>query len=207
MKSYAIIILLMFLIASCKDTNTTSVEQYNTTETATAEVVNKETTAESKPKNKGTFLCKINGKDWSYTKASGVVSRHKKTKKRNAIFTFTKQLDRGKESVQLYYDGDTYELEAASITLKFPKKDGGKMDFFYQLFPDTRKRNPESDLSGTIDLSNPTSASGNAEVSKLNIRFEKEKLEDIGNSVITLTDITFSDIGYSDAENLFGSKK
>ncbi|NNC44525.1 MAG: hypothetical protein HKN99_01415 [Winogradskyella sp.] len=201
MKTYASLILLLLLATSCKEnTQDTSAQNEKT------DVVTKEAPTKSKTKKSTTYLCKINGKDWSYTKASGIVSRHKKTKKRTAIITFTNKLDKGSESVQLTYDGDSYQLESASIQLRLPKKGGGMMTAFYQMFPDMRERYPESDISGTLDLTDPTAASGNAELSKLNVRWEKENLEDPANSVITLTGIKFSDIGYSDSERLFGSK-
>ena len=68
------------------------------------------------------------------------------------------------------------------------------------------KRLPESEISGTIDLSNATAASGTAEVSKMKIRFEEGNLEDKTMSVITFTPLNFSGIGYSDSEKLFGSQ-
>ncbi len=202
MKTHIVLLALIVLTGiSCKESNQTANVQNETTD-----AVNKEGVTKSKPKSNTTYLCRINGTDWGYTKASGIVSRHMKTKKRTAIITFTKKLDKGSESVQLTYDGDSFQLESASVQLKLSKKGGGKMTAMYQLYPDTRKRNPESDMSGTIDLSNPTKASGNAELSKLNIRFEKENLEDMTNSVISVTGIKYSGIGYSDAEKLFGSK-
>ncbi|RZV66310.1 MAG: hypothetical protein EX254_03970 [Flavobacteriaceae bacterium] len=201
MKLYTSLLTLLFLTGiSCKETN-----QSSSTHNESTDAVNTEVVTKSKSTNR-TYLCKINDKDWSYTKASGIVSRHKKTKKRTAIITFTNKLDKGSESVQLSYDGDSYQLESASIQLRLPKKGGGMMTAFYQMFPDMRERYPESDISGTLDLTDPTAASGNAELSKLNVRWEKENLEDPANSVITLTGIKFSDIGYSDSERLFGSK-
>jgi len=157
----------------------------------------------SKPVKEGINLCKINGKDWQYTKASGIVSRHKKTGKRTAIITFKKKLDKGSESIQLKYDGDSFQLESASLQLKFPKKDGGLMTGFYDLFPDTRDKNPQSDMSGTLDLSNATTASGNAELINFNISYEKELLENPKDAIVTVSDLHFSGIPYSDIDKLF----
>lgn len=192
MKQSVLIILCVFLLASCKDATQTSVEQQETTETATSKVINKAATQESKPKTNGTFLCKINGKDWSYTKASGIVSTHKKSKKRTAIITFTKQLEKGKEIVQLFYDGNTYKLEKASVHIKVDKKGGGKMTGMYQLITN-------SDL-GTLDLTNPTAASGTTKALTLKILFEKGKLEDENMGAISLSAFNFSSIGYSNLD-------
>lgn len=107
MKSNFSILLLIILLTSCKDANQATIaEQKNSQEPVLTTATDKKATSDRKTKNNGTFLCKINGKDWSYTKASGIVSRHKKTKKSTAVFTFTKQLEKGKETVQLYYDGE-----------------------------------------------------------------------------------------------------
>jgi hypothetical protein len=200
MKALTLILVLAISLTSCKETIETT-----TVANKTTEVISKEALTTTKPKSNTTYLCKINGKDWAYTKASGIVSRHKKTKKRTAIITFTKQLEKGKETVQLYYDGDTNELEKASVHLKQVKKDGGKMTAMYQLQLKGGTRLPESEISGTLDLSKPT-ASGSAEVTKMKIRFDEGNLDDKSMSVISITPFNFSGIGYSDAEKLFGSK-
>jgi hypothetical protein len=200
MKALTLILVLAISLTSCKETIETT-----TVANKTTEVISKEALTTTKPKSNTTYLCKINGKDWAYTKASGIVSRHKKTKKRTAIITFTKQLEKGKETVQLYYDGDTNELEKASVHLKQVKKDGGKMTAMYQLQLKGGTRLPESEISGTLDLSKPT-ASGSAEVTKMKIRFDEGNLDDKSVSVISITPFNFSGIGYSDAEKLFGSK-
>ncbi|WP_405291731.1 hypothetical protein [Algibacter sp. Ld11] len=200
MKTYKVILLLTILILSCKNETKTA-----TVENKTPEVVKKETPSVTKKKSKATFFCKINGEAWSYSKASGIVSRHKKTQKRTAIITFTKQLEKGKESIQLFYDGDTNILEEATAILKTPKKGGGTMSAMYQLKIKGGKRVPESKINGTLDLSNPT-ASGTAEVLNMKIRFEEDQLADETMSTISFTPITFTGIGYSDSEKLFAPK-
>lgn len=206
MKAIKLLIVIALVLTSCKDDKQSATETVKDSETKISEVPTKTINTEVKKDSKGTFLCKINGKDWSYTKASGIVSRHKKTKKRTAIITFTKQLEKVKESVQLFYDGNTYELEEVTAILKLPKKGGGKMSAMYRLQINGKKRLPESKIAGTIDLSNPTAAAGKAEVTKMKIRFEADKLEDETMKVISFTPIDFSGIGYSDSERLFGSK-
>ncbi|WP_296386482.1 hypothetical protein [Winogradskyella sp.] len=165
-----------------------------------------EITSSEKSKNNGTYLCTINGKAWHYTKASGIVSRHKKTNKHEAIFTFTKQLEKGKETLQLTYDGDTNQLERISVHLKVPKKDGGRMTAMYLYHPNTTKFHPNAKISGSIDLSNSSNATGNAKVSDLEVRFDKENVKNEDDTVITVKGINFKGIGYSEAGKQFGSK-
>lgn len=192
--------LLLLVTTSCKESN-------QNTEAENTKTVVKE---ESKPiptkaSSNSNYLCKVNGKDWGYTEASGIVSRHKKTGKRTAIITFKKKLEKGSESIQLYYDGDSFELEQASLQLKFPKKGGGRVSGFYGLHADTRARNPNSDMSGKLDLFNLTEAAGNAELVNFNIKYEKELLENMGNAVVSVTGLEFSGIGYSDLTKAFES--
>ena len=195
MKKIATLLLLVFFASSCKESNKNSEVENNA-----IEVLKKETTTKTKSKNNTTYLCEINGRKWSYTKASGIVSRHKKTKKRTAIITFTKQLEKSKESVQLHYDADSFELIIASLQLKFKNKEGKLSTCYYYLSPDTKKNSPKSTMSGDIDLSSPTEASGTAEVSNINIKYEKEELLDLKNAIVNLTDLKFSGVGYSDID-------
>lgn len=207
MKSYTLLLLIfILLITSCKDGKPTTAEQNTLTETAASEVISKEKPTNNNPVSNGTFLCKINGKDWNYTKASGIVDTHAKTKKRTAIITFTKKLDKGSESVQLFYDGDTKLLEKATAILKTPQKGGGTMSAMYLIQLNGNARLPESKISGTIDLSNAATASGTAEVSKMKIRFEEANLEDQSMGTISFTPLNFSGIGYSDLDKVFGNK-
>ena len=157
----------------------------------------------SKTTNDGTYLCKINGQDWSYTKGSGIVSRDKKTGKRTAIITFKKQLKKGSESIQLYYDGDSFELESAMIQLKLAKKGGGSVSGVYGFYTNSRHKYPESDLSGTLNLSDPKTVLGNASIKTFKIKYEKELLENTDDAVITISDLNFSGIQYSDMDALF----
>lgn len=192
------VLVLLFTI-SCKESKNDTVNE----ESLKGSKQETKTNARTKTLSNTTYLCKINDKDWAYTKASGIVSRHKKTGKRTAIITFKKQLEKGSESIQLYYDGDSFELERASVQLKFPKKGGGRLNGMYDLHPDTRDKNPNSDMSGTLDLSNATTASGNAELIKFNIKYEKELLKNPKDAVITVSDLNFSGVGYSDIDKLF----
>lgn len=195
MKKSLFALFALFLLVSCGETNKKVQTSAEETDKVEQEVVQKTVV---KTSDNSTFLCKINGEDWGYTEASGIVSRHKKTGKRTAIITFKKKLDKGSESIQLYYDGDSFELEKAAAHLKFPKKGGGMVSGIYALYPDTRAQNPNSDMSGKLDLSDPAEASGNAELINFNIRYEKDLLENPDNALITVTGLKFSGIGYSD---------
>jgi len=195
MKKFAALILLIFFTTSCKKYNKDS-----KVENKTIEVSKKAPTTKSKSQNTTTYLCQINGQDWAYTKASGIVSTHAKTKKRTALITFKKKLKKGSESIQLHYDADSFELIAVSLILKFSKKEGGLFTSYYDLHPDTRNRNPQSELSGSIDLSDASSASGTAEIKSLNIKYEKEKLLNPEDAVVTVTGLKFTGIGYSDID-------
>lgn len=198
-KNTFLITLLLFLIGACENENA----KENPKENAQSQEQEPTTKSTDNASSNTTYLCKINGQDWAYTEASGIVSRHPETGKRTAKITFKKKLEKGSESVQLTYDGDSFQLESAALHLKFPKKGGGRVSGIYQLFADTRELNPESEMSGTIDLSNATTASGNAELIKFNISYEKDQLENAEDATITVSGIEFSGIGYSDISKLF----
>ena len=206
MKKLITITIILALVACKSETKKGLNDTVQNESEKVSKTENLKKSPEKETKNKTTYLCKINGKDWGYTKASGIVSRHRKTNKREAIFTFTKQLEKGKETVQLFYDGDTNQLEQVNIHLKVPKTDGKRMTAMYLYYPETMKFHPKAKITGSIDLSNSSNASGNAEVKNLNIRYEKNQLKNTGDEIITVTGINFKGIGYSDADKLFGSK-
>jgi len=148
--------------------------------------------------NQGTMLCEINGVAWAYTKASGIVSRHKKTGKRTAIITFKKKLEKGSESIQLYYDGDNFKLEKVAVQLKMPKNDGGRMTGFYNFEPASSRNQPDAQLSGSLDLSDSSAAAGTAEATNIKISYEENLLANPEDAVINITGLSFSGVGYSD---------
>lgn len=204
MKKNIIILVAIISFSSCKKNNEDQVSTDDTSiknkEVVTKKVVKKET-------DNSNYLCQINGQDWNYTKASGIVSTHARTKKRTALITFTKKLKKGSESIQLHYDADSFEVIIASLQLKFKNKDGKLFTCYYDLHPDTRDRHPQSELSGSINLSDPSSTSGVAEIKNLNIKYEKEKLLNAEDAVISVTGLKFTNIGYSDIDNLFKPSK
>ncbi len=202
---HLVVLFLFSLILSC---NTVSKNEASKTDEASPVIV-KTSTNEKQVKEtpKETFLCTINGKDWAYTKASGIISKDRKTNKRMALMTFTKKLEKGSESIQLRYDADSFELLIASIQLRFKSKEGKHFTCYYELFPDTKKKSPNAIIMGSIDLSNSDSASGTAEITNLNIKYESEKLEDQANATISLSDLEFSNIGYSDVDKVANTVK
>jgi hypothetical protein len=171
------------------------------TKSSTLQTKSKTVTVKNKSKNK-TYLCKINGKDWAYTKASGIVSRHKKTGIRSAIITFKNKLKKGSESVQVEYDTDKNNVIRVLVQIKRLNKEGKKISATYSLHTDTLDRNKETNMNGTIDLSNPTSASGTATFTIEN-RFEQKVLKNASDILIHITDLKFSNVGYSDLNKVF----
>ena len=176
MKKFIKLAVIILLVACKSETNNDAIIAIENKIEKTTKTEAPKKTPDKKATNDGTYLCTINGKPWNYTKASGIVSRHKKTQKRTAIFTFTKQLEKGKETVQLFYDGDSNQLDYVNIRLKVPKKDGKTMTGMYIYNPDIAKIISKAKISGTIDLSHSSNASGNAEISDLSIRYYKEEL-------------------------------
>ncbi len=197
MKKAIIILTAIASLVSCKDTN----EQQVSTDNSSVEQqeVNDTSIADEKAVSSNN-LCQINGQDWDYTEASGIVSTDRKTGKRTALITFKKKLEKGSEHIQLYYDADSFELYAVSLILRHSKKGGGPVTCYYNLKPETRKRSPQSELSGTIDLSDSSSASGVAEVKNLNIDNGKGELLNPEDAVISVTGLKFTNIGYSDLD-------
>ena len=204
MKKIVTLILVILFATSCKKINENSVSSENnlaTKKEESAKPLLKKVTENSN------VLCQINGQSWAYTKASGIVSTHAKTGKRTALITFKKKLEKGSESIQLHYDVASFELEAVSLQLKFPKKDGKLSTCYYDLHPDTRNRNPQSELSGSIDLSDLTAASGMAELKNINIKYEKESLQNVEDAIINITGLKFMNVGYSDIDKFVKAYK
>ncbi|MGJ8744373.1 hypothetical protein [Polaribacter sp.] len=200
MKKIATLILLVFFVTSCKKESKES-----KVENKTIEVSKKTITTKVKSDKPTSYLCKINGKEWAYTKASGIIDKNRKTGMRTAIVTFKKKLEKGSESIQLYYNADSFELVAVSLQLKFKKKDGKLATCYYNLKPETKKFSPESKMTGKIDLSNQSKAAGFAEITKIKIFHESLLCPE--NETISVVDLKFTDIGYSDLDKVFKSLK
>ena len=199
MKNLFNTIIILTLLFSCGETvKKTEDRAENLTE---IDPQNKEKTVANRGDNT-TYLCKINGEDWGYTSADGLVSRNSSTNKRTATITFIKKLEKGSESIQLEYNVDANTLTRVLAELKRPDKDGNLFTNFYNQSADRLDRNPEASMSGTVTLSEDQRvAAGNALFTVQN-DFEKDKLGNKGDLLITVSDLNFSGVSYSDTDDL-----
>tara|TARA_R110002074_G_scaffold117549_3_gene249647 strand:- start:4640 stop:5257 length:618 start_codon:yes stop_codon:yes gene_type:complete len=199
MKNLFNTIIILTLLFSCGETvKKTEDRAENLTE---IDPQNKEKTVANRGDNT-TYLCKINGEDWGYTSADGLVSRNSFTNKRTATITFIKKLEKGSESIQLEYNVDANTLTRVLAELKRPDKDGNLFTNFYNQAADRLDRNPEASISGTVTLSEDQRvAAGNALFTVQN-DFEKDKLGNKGDLLITVSDLNFSGVSYSDTDDL-----
>lgn len=199
MKNLFNTIIILTLLFSCGETvKKTEDRAENLTE---IDPQNKEKTVANRGDNT-TYLCKINGEDWGYTSADGLVSRNSSTNKRTATITFIKKLEKGSESIQLEYNVDANTLTRVLAELKRPDKDGNLFTNFYNQAADRLDRNPEASMSGTVTLSEDQRvAAGNALFTVQN-DFEKDKLGNKGDLLITVSDLNFSGVSYSDTDDL-----
>ncbi|HCO85035.1 MAG TPA: hypothetical protein DIT95_16115 [Arenibacter sp.] len=199
MKNLFNTIIILTLLFSCGETvKKTEDRAENLTE---IDPQNKEKTVANRGDNT-TYLCKINGEDWGYTSADGLVSRNSSTNIRTATITFIKKLEKGSESIQLEYNVDANTLTRVLAELKRPDKDGNLFTNFYNQAADRLDRNPEASISGTVTLSEDQRvAAGNALFTVQN-DFEKDKLGNKGDLLITVSDLNFSGVSYSDTDDL-----
>lgn len=199
MKNLFNTIIILTLLFSCGETvKKTEDRAENLTE---IDPQNKEKTVANRGDNT-TYLCKINREDWGYTSADGLVSRNSSTNKRTATITFIKKLEKGSESIQLEYNVDANTLTRVLAELKRPDKDGNLFTNFYNQSADRLDRNPEASISGTVTLSEDQRvAAGNALFTVQN-DFEKDKLGNKGDLLITVSDLNFSGVSYSDTDDL-----
>jgi hypothetical protein len=204
MKKLSVFFVATLCLISCNQSNK---EQTPIADNAVPKVESNIKTTPEKEIEINNILCKINGQEWNYTKASGIISAHAKTKKRTALITFKRKLEKGSENIQLHYDADTFKLIGASLQLKFNTKEDKLSTCYYDINPETRSKKPQTELMGIIDLSNQSIASGTAEILNLSINYEKGKLKNPEDAVISVTDLKFKDIGYSDTDKLFKSLK
>ncbi len=199
MKKSIGFIIVSLIILSCGEANKKEQNLESTPE-------NKETATEektvTKEVNNNTVLCKINGKDWQYTSSDGLVSRNSETEVRTATIMFKRKLDKGSESIQLEYDVDKNVLNTIWVQLKRPYKDGKITTAFYTQYGNKLELDPKASLSGTVSLSEETrKASGNATftISNDDAKNQEFNQEDL---LITVTDLNFSNVSYSDTDDL-----
>ena len=191
-------VLVIGLLFSCGETNKKEAQsESNTLETATTTQ-----TKEAPKTNKGTLLCKVNGEDWYYTASNGLVSENSKTKVRTAIIGFTRQLDNGKESIQVEYDVKKNALKNIWIQLKRPNKEGQLITAFYTQYGDKLHLKPEASMSGTVSLNESSrKASGTATFTIAN-DYEQKQLANATDLMVTVTDFSFTEVDYSDTDDL-----
>ena len=192
------IILVVFILFSCGEANKKEHNSVSTSENKTLETAK----TEIKKTNNNKVLCKINGKDWEYTTSDGMVSRNSSTQVRTATIGFKKQLEKGYESIQLEYDVDKNVLNNVWVQLKRPTKDGKIITAFYTQYGDKIDQDPKASLSGTVSLNEDSrKASGTAEITISN-DYEQDQLANFEDLLITVTDLNFSGINYSDTDDL-----
>ena len=199
MKKLLIILTTCSIILSCVETSKKEQNtEANSVETRKQSVP--ETTKKSA--DNSIFLCKINGVDWAYTSGDGLVSRNNSTNVRTATITFTKKLDNGNEAVQLEYDVDKNTLTRVLAELKRPDKDGNLFTNFYNQSANQLDRNPEASMTGNITLSEDKRVAAGTAVFTVQNDFEKDKLGNNSDLIITISDLNFSGVPYSDTDDL-----
>lgn len=161
-------------------------------------VSEKESTEEVKESDQNT-LCKINGEPWSFTEASGIVIEDKNRRIRMLKLTFTKYLNPGKEHVSLTYDEATKELLEASVQIKQPGKDDKRIHSIYLFNERTAKSSPNSTISGQVTIDEET-VSGTAQMQNIPIQYEASLLANEKDAVITVTELSFNNIPFSDVK-------
>ncbi|WP_408032668.1 hypothetical protein [Tenacibaculum xiamenense] len=153
--------------------------------------------------NKGTLLCKINDQNWYYTKASGLVTKNKRTDETLATITFKRRMDKKTESVQLDYDVTTKKLKNIGVSIYIEQNKlvgfkGGLQRTDYELYASDKKE-PKESLSGTINTSDTKTLSGNANA--VIVHSLKRLIKNKKDQVIHITDLQFSNVSYSDISN------
>ncbi|WP_339651408.1 hypothetical protein [uncultured Maribacter sp.] len=199
MQKLPLITILLTLILSCGESDKKAQDTAKGTSEITTQSEEKTT---AKSADNTTLLCKINGEDWGYTSADGLVSRNSSTNLRTATITFVRKLAEGSESVQLEYDVDGNTLTRVLAELKRPDKDGNLFTNFYNQSANQLDRNPEASMSGTVSLNEGERIAAGTAVFKVQNDFEKDKLGNASDLLITISDLKFSGVPYSDTDDL-----
>lgn len=199
MQKLPLITILLTLILSCGESDKKAQDTVKGTSEITTQSEEKTT---AKSTDNTTLLCKINGEEWRYTSADGLVSRNSSTNVRSATITFTKKLDKGSEAVQLEYDVDKNTLTRVLAELKRPDKDGNLFTNFYNQSVNQLDRNPEASMSGTVSLNEGDRVAAGTAVFTVQNDFEKDKLGNASDLLITISDLKFTGVPYSDTDDL-----
>jgi hypothetical protein len=199
MQKLPFITVLMALFLSCGETAKKAQDTAEGTSEITTQSEEKTT---AKSADTTTLLCKINGEDWGYTTADGLVSRNSSTNVRTATITFVKKLAKGSESVQLEYDVDANTLTRVLAELKRPDKQGNLFTNFYNQSANQLDRNPEASMSGTVSLDEDERDAAGTAVFTVQNDFEKDRLGNASDLLITVSDLNFSGVPYSDTDDI-----
>jgi hypothetical protein len=199
MQKLTFITVLMALFISCGETDKKAQDTAEGTSEITTQSEEKTT---AKSADNATLLCKINGEDWGYTTADGLVSRNSSTNVRTATITFVKKLAKGSESVQLEYDVDANTLTRVLAELKRPDKEGNLFTNFYNQSANQLDRNPEASMSGTVSLDEDERVAAGTAVFTVQNDFEKDKLGNASDLLITISELKFSGVPYSDTDDI-----
>ncbi|WP_339918281.1 hypothetical protein [Yeosuana marina] len=198
MKKIIAILTVSAIMLSCGNTDKKEQNSMSASETKTTTTVKNKIESTSNI----SLLCKINGEEWGYTKADGLVSRNSSTNVRTATITFTKKLDKGSEAVQLEYDVDKNTLTRVLAELKRPDKEGNLFTNFYNQSANQLDRNPEASMAGTVSLNEDARVAAGTAVFTVQNDYEKDKLGNTSDLLITISDLKFSGVPYSDTEDL-----
>jgi hypothetical protein len=153
---------------------------------------------------KDIHLCKINGEDWQYTTASGIIFTEKNSTVKKALFTFKKQIEKGSEAVQVEYNLENNTLIRVLVNIKRSNKEGKSISAHYVATENSAATNKNIVLSGTIVISNSNTAAGTANF-KVDNRYEKTALKYSEDLLIHVSNLHFSGVRYSDIDNTFGN--
>lgn len=150
-----------------------------------------------------TLLCKINGENWYYTKASGVVEKSDNIGFRRTIVTFKNKLDKGSEAIQIEYNTETNEVTRVLVNIKRTGTDGKRFGTMYNMRVGYMKAGES--MTGTIDITDLATASGTATIGIEN-DYDKAKLNP-EDHFLKITDLQYSGVGYSDINREFDKYK
>ncbi len=198
MVKNVIYIMLLVLVFGCKQQQSGQ----------SLEIDNKELKSEPQIEDSDTekLLCKINGRPWHYTKASGIITLNRRTEEKLITVTFDKKMDKRTENVQLYYDAKTKQLKNTTVSIyveqnKLPGFKGGLARTDYALFSRDEKESGEI-LSGTVELSSDTALSGEAMATIAH--HAKRLIKNKGDETVTISDLKFENVSYSDLTKPLG---
>ena len=97
---------------------------------------------------------------------------------------------------------DTNTLTRVLAELKRPDKEGNLFTNFYNQASNRLDKNPEASMSGTITLDEDERVAMGTAVFTVQNDFEKDKLGNPEDLLITISELNFSAVSYSDTDDL-----